>query len=216
MSDDPKVRYDVGYGKPPKDTRFKKGQPSPNPNGRPTRKVSLIAAVQENLGQKVAVTSVDGKSKYMKKVEVIAARMTNDAVSGKIQSQKLIVSLEQKSGRSGHVDREEISESKQTLEERERTRELLFETLPRLLDNFSTAKFSGMFDNTEDGILFPTPVSEPIIEILGELNFSQIRDVVEFKARRDVAVQKMLDALNDRAFQCLRPWNYGLQKSDLE
>ena len=33
-----KRAYQVGYGKPPEYTQFKKGQPSPNPKGRPRRK----------------------------------------------------------------------------------------------------------------------------------------------------------------------------------
>ena len=35
--------YDIGYGKPPEDTRFKKGQ-SGNPRGRPKKQPKDVAA----------------------------------------------------------------------------------------------------------------------------------------------------------------------------
>lgn len=216
MSDGPKKGYDVGYGKPPKSHRFRKGQPSPNPHGRPKKKASLLAAVQECLDEKVPVTLADGKMKRMKKAEVIAAKITNDAVSGRIQSQRLIVSLEQKSSKFCPDPDHESSETQQMREEQEKKSKEFLDNYHRLLDNFSIAKFSGMFDNGKEGRLFPTPLSKPLIELLDQLKFSQIRDVTEFKACREETVQKMLEALNDYAFKCLRPWNYGLQKSDLE
>jgi hypothetical protein len=36
--------YEVGYGKPPRDTRFKRGQ-SGNPRGRPSARLAVAAAV---------------------------------------------------------------------------------------------------------------------------------------------------------------------------
>ena len=45
MPDEPVYR--VGYKRPPKHTQFKKGDPSPNPGGRPRKvKNPLLAAEQ--------------------------------------------------------------------------------------------------------------------------------------------------------------------------
>lgn len=44
MTDSRKGEYDVGYGKPPKSTRWIKGGPSPNPRGRPRKKRVLERA----------------------------------------------------------------------------------------------------------------------------------------------------------------------------
>jgi hypothetical protein len=45
MSNGPDRDYDVGYGKPPLRTRWKKGGPSPNPSGRPKQPKDLTAIV---------------------------------------------------------------------------------------------------------------------------------------------------------------------------
>ena len=46
--------YEVGYGKPPRHTRFKKGEASANPLGRPRK--NLAASLVEGLNKKVVVT----------------------------------------------------------------------------------------------------------------------------------------------------------------
>ncbi len=46
--------YEVGYGKPPRHTRFKKGEPSANPRGRPAK--NLMALLVEGLNKPVVVT----------------------------------------------------------------------------------------------------------------------------------------------------------------
>ena len=46
--------YEVGYGKPPRSTRFKKGQ-SGNPRGRPRRDTSLDASIERRLDRLVPI-----------------------------------------------------------------------------------------------------------------------------------------------------------------
>src|SRR5271157_5747754 len=46
--------YEVGYGKPPRHTRFKQGETSANPNGRPRK--NLAASLAEGLNKKVVIT----------------------------------------------------------------------------------------------------------------------------------------------------------------
>jgi hypothetical protein len=46
--------YEVGYSKPPRHTRFRQGEPSANPRGRPRK--NLAALLVEGLNKKVVVT----------------------------------------------------------------------------------------------------------------------------------------------------------------
>lgn len=74
-----KSDYDVGYGKPPKEYRFRPGQ-SGNPNGRPRRKrgpdlpSSFNEALVRELARKQAVT-IGGKTKMMSIEKIIAKRL---------------------------------------------------------------------------------------------------------------------------------------------
>ena len=77
MSDD----YNVGYGKPPEETRFKKGQ-SGNPNGRPRKPKSAHDVVQNLLNESVDIV-VNGKRKKITHLEAAILQLRNDAVSGK-------------------------------------------------------------------------------------------------------------------------------------
>ncbi|MCY3732928.1 MAG: DUF5681 domain-containing protein, partial [Chloroflexi bacterium] len=49
-------KYDVGFGKPPKHSRFKKGK-SGNPKGRPKGSRNFSMVVKETLEEPVRVTS---------------------------------------------------------------------------------------------------------------------------------------------------------------
>lgn len=55
MSDE-KKDYEVGYGKPPKRTRFKKGQ-SGNPKGRPKGAKGFTASLKREMESKVTALS---------------------------------------------------------------------------------------------------------------------------------------------------------------
>ncbi|WP_233493474.1 DUF5681 domain-containing protein, partial [Ruegeria atlantica] len=54
MSDDTK-EFEVGYGKPPKATRFKKGQ-SGNPKGRPKASKNVGSMLEEVFFRKIPIT----------------------------------------------------------------------------------------------------------------------------------------------------------------
>ena len=73
-------KYDVGFGKPPKHTQFKKGQ-SGNPNGRPKGARNLKTDLFEELQTIVLVTEGSRKvriSKQLALVKVLLAKAHKD------------------------------------------------------------------------------------------------------------------------------------------
>lgn len=79
MSED----YEVGFGKPPKNTQFKPGQ-SGNPDGRPKKPKDIQAMVRGMMDSQVEVT-VDGKQKKITVAEAMIMRLRNDVLSDKPQ-----------------------------------------------------------------------------------------------------------------------------------
>lgn len=86
MSDD----YEVGYGKPPKHTQFKKGQ-SGNPGRKPGSK-NLGALIKKELNKKVAVTDGGGR-RMVSKFEVAIAQLVNKAVQGDHKAITLMLAM---------------------------------------------------------------------------------------------------------------------------
>ena len=79
----------VGYGNPPKRTRFKPGQ-SGNPKGRPRKSRTLYDAFAAELCRMITVTE-DGKPKRMTKGEAIAKQHVHKAMKGSSRSTKLVL-----------------------------------------------------------------------------------------------------------------------------
>src|SRR6266566_3065012 len=75
MADDEKPDYEVGYGKPPLHTRFKKGQ-SGNPRGRPRGAKNFTSLVSDALDQRVVVTE-NGKRREISKRHLGIAQLVN-------------------------------------------------------------------------------------------------------------------------------------------
>src|SRR5580692_9194526 len=88
----------VGYGRPPKSTRFKKGQ-SGNPRGRPKGSRPVGAVLQDILGQRIAVTE-NGKTRRLPALEVMLRRLANDAMRSEPVALKLMLSLYDRYGES--------------------------------------------------------------------------------------------------------------------
>lgn len=78
MADD--REYEVGYGKPPKATRFKKGQ-SGNPKGRPKGCLNVATIVERTMSQKVQVKE-NGRTRTCTKLEVAITQLANKAAGG--------------------------------------------------------------------------------------------------------------------------------------
>jgi Family of unknown function (DUF5681) len=79
---------EIGYGKPPKRTRFKKGQ-SGNPTGRPKASKNVASIVSQVCLRRVRVKSEDGKNYSMPIMEAVMTRLTNSAAKGDIRAARV-------------------------------------------------------------------------------------------------------------------------------
>jgi len=81
--------FEVGFGKPPRSTRFKPGQ-SGNPNGRPRGAKNFAVAIEQELVTRVTVTE-NGRRRRISKREVIAKHLVNKAASGDLKAIPLLL-----------------------------------------------------------------------------------------------------------------------------
>jgi hypothetical protein len=70
--------YEVGYGRPPKGTRFQPGK-SGNPHGRPKVERDFGAALREALNRDVEVVNEKGVKRKVPALDVIARGLVADA-----------------------------------------------------------------------------------------------------------------------------------------
>jgi Family of unknown function (DUF5681) len=77
--------YKVGPGRPPKETRWKKGAPSPNPKGRPRNNAALTPDVkklfEDALNRKVPLTR-NGRQIALAKLELGFEQLANQFAKG--------------------------------------------------------------------------------------------------------------------------------------
>jgi hypothetical protein len=80
MSDDTE-HYEVGFKKPPKHTQFKKGQPSPNPRGRPKQTFDIVEITRKALDEEVTVREA-GRPRTMSTADMADLVQMNAAMKG--------------------------------------------------------------------------------------------------------------------------------------
>jgi len=83
--------YDVGYGRPPKTTRFQPGK-SGNPRGGKKRQPSVAGQVDQVLKRMVTVTE-GGKSRRITLQEVMLRTIGNNAAKGDLKSAAFLLDL---------------------------------------------------------------------------------------------------------------------------
>ena len=81
-------RYTIGYGKPPRSTRFKPGQ-SGNPAGRARESSTFEDDIEKELSTPIVVVE-NGERKKITKRRAIAKRHVNKALNGDIRSTELL------------------------------------------------------------------------------------------------------------------------------
>lgn len=87
MSED----YDVGYRKPPKHTRFRKGR-SGNPSGRPKEARNLKTELEEELQELISVKE-GGVPLIITKQRAMLKRLTAGAVQGDTKAATLLINM---------------------------------------------------------------------------------------------------------------------------
>ena len=76
--------YEIGYGRPPKASQFRKGQ-SGNPNGRPKGKRGLKSDLRAELTARVQVTE-NGRKMTLTKQRVIVKQLVAQAAKGDLRA----------------------------------------------------------------------------------------------------------------------------------
>jgi len=87
----PVKNYSVGYGQPPVESRFKKGQ-SGNPTGRPKGTPNLSTVLLKTLSERVIVNE-NGKRKSISKMQAFVKQMVNQAASGDLRAASQVAEL---------------------------------------------------------------------------------------------------------------------------
>jgi hypothetical protein len=82
--------YEIGYGKPPRDTRFKEGEASANPRGRPRK--NPAASLVEGLNKMVVVTE-NGRPRKIAVREAITSQLINKPATADLRAIKMLLNL---------------------------------------------------------------------------------------------------------------------------
>lgn len=84
-------KYDVGYGRPPLSTRFKKGK-SGNPAGRPKGIRNLSSELKAELATRVTVRE-NGQSRRVSKRSAILKSLVAKALGGDVKAIRAVVDM---------------------------------------------------------------------------------------------------------------------------
>jgi hypothetical protein len=85
------VKREVGYGKPPKATRFKPGQ-SGNPMGRPKGTLNLATDLSAELGEQITVRE-GGRPRRISKQRALIKSLMARALDGDVRATTAVLAL---------------------------------------------------------------------------------------------------------------------------
>jgi len=102
MSDPKKPTYDIGYGKPPPQSRFQAGQ-SGNPKGRPKGARNFSTVIDQELNARVPVKE-NGKRKVISKRQAVVKQLINKAVSGDMKAIQPLIGIASQNERQALAD----------------------------------------------------------------------------------------------------------------
>jgi hypothetical protein len=94
--DDTSKPYEVGYGKPPKHTRFQHGR-SGNPKGRPKGHQNAKTLFKQTLNEKVIIREGE-RTRRISKLEAFLRRTVNEALQGDAKKASTLISLSREMG----------------------------------------------------------------------------------------------------------------------
>ena len=98
--------YDVGFGKPPKHSQFKKGQ-SGNPKGRPKGVKNIATDIKEELEEFVHITE-GNQTKTVTKQRALIKALLSKASKGDVRAAQTLLSLK---ASVDHSDQEKNTEA---------------------------------------------------------------------------------------------------------
>jgi hypothetical protein len=104
---------EIGYRKPPKRTRFRKGT-SGNPSGRPRRADKPYADLMAELDQVVVVTE-RGRRHRFTKLRLLYKSLLNNAIRGDTRAASILITLSARTIEAGKLDASEVMPSDQDL-----------------------------------------------------------------------------------------------------
>jgi Family of unknown function (DUF5681) len=116
MPADDENDYEVGYGKPPRRTRFEAGR-SGNPRGRPAGSKTLSSLLSKALDEPVIVVE-NGRRRRIAKRQAIITQLVNRSAQADLKATQLLLTilrdLEDRADR-GAADPDKVTEADQEI-----------------------------------------------------------------------------------------------------
>ena len=135
--------YAVGYGRPPKETRFKPGK-SGNPKGRSPQSRNLKTIVKQVLDEQMQIRE-SGRVRRMQRIEALVRMMMSRAFKGDLKAFALLAAMMKHSGYGT-----EAAESAPELPQGVDHEAILEEYLARVAHEDSIEVDPSADDSTED------------------------------------------------------------------
>jgi Family of unknown function (DUF5681) len=101
------AKSEVGYGKPPKHTRFKTGI-SGNPKGRPKRKPTAAGEIINNVLNAVTEYREGGRTRKTTRHELRLRTLTKHALNGDARAAEMLLTLYARAQKRGYAGMERI------------------------------------------------------------------------------------------------------------